>query len=187
MTDPDRVVQTQLANIVKRTGRSIEQLHAFLRASGLQKHGEMVTHLKHELHMGHGDANTVVHLFRASITDSASTAPADPLDAIYTGAKATLRPLHAAVMAALAGLGPFEEAPKKAYVSLRRKKQFAMVGPGSKGRLEVGINLRDGVATERLVAMPAGGMCSFKVWLTTPDEVDEELLGWIRAAYDAAG
>ncbi|MEO6597846.1 MAG: DUF5655 domain-containing protein [Planctomycetota bacterium] len=192
MTNVDKALQTQLTNIVERTGRTIEQLHALLRGSSLAKHGEMVAMLKKDLRMGHGDANIVVHTFRASAEaaakpDGAGSAAPDALDQIYAGSKAPLRPLHDAAMAQIEKLGDFEIAPKKAYVSLRRKKQFAMVGPGSKGRLEIGLNMRGVDATERLVAMPEGGMCQYKVWLTDRKEVDKQLLAWIRKAFDAAG
>ena len=90
-------------------------------------------------------------------------------------------------MAAITTLGPFEIAPKKGYVSLRRKKQFAMIGPASKTRVEVGLNMKGAEPTARLVAMPAGGMCQYKVDLTDIEDIDEELISWIRQAYDSAG
>ena len=90
-------------------------------------------------------------------------------------------------MATLETFGPFETIPKKGYVSLRRRKQFAMIGPGSKSRLEVGLNIKDVEATSRLVAMPPGGMCQYKVWLHDPEDADDELFTWIRQAYDLAG
>src|SRR5262245_43801320 len=183
MSDPDKALQTQLANIEQRTGKTLAQLHSILEQSGLQKHGEMVAMLKEKLGMGHGDANTVVHM------RAAKPAPADagdPLDAIYSGSKAPLRALHEAVLAKLATFGPFEVAPKKANVSLRGKKQWALLGPGSKGRLEIGINMKGVPGSERLVEQPPGGMCQYKVWVTEPREIDAELLGWLRIAYDAA-
>lgn len=193
MSDPQKMLQTQLANIQTRTGKTIAQLHALLAQAGLEKHGELVAFLKTKLGMGHGDANTVVHDWRAAQGAAAggeggAAAPAaHPLDAIYAGSKAPLRALHEAVMAKIAAFGAFEIAPKKANVSLRRKKQFALLGPGSKGRLEIGLNMRDVVATERLVAEPPGRMCQYKVFLTTVAEIDGELLGWLRIAFDAAG
>jgi hypothetical protein len=141
--------------------------------------------------MGHGDANTLVHHLLKS--DGASAAEAvgkttgDVLDEIYVGPKAALRPIHEAVMTAIAGFGPFEIAPKKGYVSLRRKKQFAMIGPATNTRVEVGLNLKDVPGTDRLLPQPPGGMCQYKVKVTDPSEVNAELIGWIRRAYDSAG
>jgi hypothetical protein len=111
----------------------------------------------------------------------------DAVAQIYAGPKAALLPIHERVMAAVSAFGPFETAPKKAYLSLRRKKQFAMVGPATKTRVDVGINLKGVPATSRLVALPPGGMCQYKVGVSSADEVDAELAGWLRQAYDAAG
>jgi hypothetical protein len=90
-------------------------------------------------------------------------------------------------MAQIQTLGEFEIAPKKGYLSLRRKKQFAMLGPASKGRIEVGLNMKGVTATDRLLEQPPGGMCQYKVFLTSSDEADAELLAWIQQAYDSAG
>ncbi len=90
-------------------------------------------------------------------------------------------------MAAIVQMGPFEIAPKKGYVSLRRKRQFAMIGPAAKTRVEVGLNMKGVQATARLVEMPPGGMCQYKVNVTSVKEVDEELIAWIRQAYGSAG
>jgi hypothetical protein len=132
-----------------------------------------------------------VHYVRQS--DGASAAQAagkdtsGVLDEIYAGAKAHLRPIHERIMSAVDRFGPFAIAPKKGYVSLRRKKQFAMIGPATNTRVEVGLNLKDVKATDRLVAMPAGQMCQYKVKVTDAAEVDQELISWIRRAFDAAG
>ena len=116
-----------------------------------------------------------------------ATKDADPLDAIYAGPKAPLRALHERLHAAISKLGPFEAAPKKAYVSLRRKKQFATLGPATKDQIELGLNAKSLAASPRLKALPPGGMCQYSVRLSKPGEVDAELLGWVRVAYDAAG
>jgi hypothetical protein len=82
--------------------------------------------------------------------------------------------------------GSFEIAPKKTYVSLRRKKQFALIGPATNTRVEVGLNMKGVKGTARLLELPPGGMCSYKVKLTNPSEVDAELVGWMRQAFEAS-
>lgn len=191
MSDTAKALATQLANIEQRSGKRLDELVALVRQSSLKKHGELRDMLQRELGLGYGDANTLVH--HALQSDGASAAAAQGLSddevlaELYSGPKAALRPIHDKLMAALAAFGEFESAPKKTYVSLRRKKQFAMVGPATKTCVEVGINHKSLSPTERLQALPAGGMCQYKVRLSQPEEVDEALLGWLRQAYDSAG
>jgi hypothetical protein len=187
----DKAVATQLANIEKRTGKSLDALAKIVRSSGLSKHGELRDMLKRELGIGHGDANLLVHHVLKSDGQSAADAAGkgvdDLLGEIYTGPKASLRPIHDKLMTAIHRFGEFEIAPKKGYVSLRRKKQFAMIGPATNTRVEVGLNMKDVPATSRLVAQSPGGMCQYKVRVGEPGEVDAELVGWIRKAFDSAG
>ena len=183
MADPQAALATQLRNIETKTGKTLAQLRDVIAKSGLVKHGEVRSMLIERFALGYGDANTLAH-------SAKSEAPAvgdDPLDAIYAGAKAGLRPLHDAVMAQIDKLGAFDVAPKKAYVSLRRKKQFAMVGPATKEQIEIGLNAKSLPADARLKALAPGGMCQYAVRLSSAVEIDAALMAWVRAAYDAAG
>jgi hypothetical protein len=185
----DKALATQLANIETRTGKSLDALAKIIKASGLTKHGEIRDMLKKDLGMGHGDANTLVHFVNESYggANAAGKSEDAVLDEIYVGPRAALRPIHEKFMAAVGGFGSFEISPKKGYVSLRRKKQFAMIGPGTNTRVDVGLNMKDVPATTRLALLPAGGMCQYKVKLTDPREVDAELIAWVRKAYENAG
>lgn len=194
MADPVAAQITQLKNIQARTGRRIAELHAAVAASGAAKHGEKRTWLMQQFGLGYGDANAVVNFIDKPLPDlgdGAAAAPAapagDPLATIYTGAKAGLRPLHDALLAAVQAFGDFEVAPKKAYVSLRRRKQFATLGPATKDALEIGLNAKDLPAHARLKAQPAGSMCNATTRITSTAEIDAELTGWLRRAFDAAG
>lgn len=191
MSVVDKAIETQLKNIEMRTGKSLAELAGFILTSGLSKHGEIRDMLKRDLGMGHGDANTLVHHVLKndgmSAAKDAGKSLGDAIEEIYSGAKAELRPIHEALLAEIVKFGDFETAPKKGYISLRRKKQFAMIGPATNTRVEVGINAKDLTATERLAAMPAGGMCNFKVKLTEAGQVDAELIAWLRHAYMSAG
>lgn len=184
--DIEKAYQTQLANIQTKTNKSLDQLFDIIRQSGLSKHGEIRDMLKNSLGLGHGDANTLTLFF---LNPPASSPVEDDavLDEIYAGPKAALRPIHEAIMAELSGWGEFEIVPKKGYVSLRRKKQFAMLGPATNSRVELGLNMKGVPGTERLAEQPAGGMCQYKVKLTSANEVDTELFGWLRTAFDSAG
>ncbi|MBX2796345.1 MAG: DUF4287 domain-containing protein [Myxococcales bacterium] len=175
---------TQIANIEERTGVSMQELITQVRARGFARHSEMVAMLKAELGMGHGDANLVAHLARAD--DDADRA--EPADAWYDGAKAAQRPIHDAVVARIAAFGDdIEHSPKKTYLSLRRAKQFAMVGPAARGTVEVSINLKGAEPDERMQAVGPGKMCTHRTRIASLDEVDDALLDWVRRAYDAAG
>lgn len=195
MADPVAATITQLKNIQARTGKSIAELHAAIAASGAAKHGEKRSWLMEQFKLGYGDANTVVHFVDKPMPDLGGDAPPtdvpaadeDPLAAIYTGAKAGLRPLHEAVMSQIRAFGAFEEAPKKTYISLRRKKQFAMVGPATKDSVEIGLNAKDLPAHARLKVQPPGSMCNATTRITSAAEVDMLLKSWLRRAYDAAG
>ncbi len=191
MSTLDQATQTQLQNIQKKTGKTLEELTTLVKNSGLTKHGEIRDMLKGKLGLGYGDANTLTHI--ALQSDGASAAQAkglsadDVLNEIYADKKAPLRPIHEKFMAAINQFGEFEIAPKKGYVSLRRKKQFAMIGPGSNTRVDVGINIKSLDPDERLLEQPAGSMCNYKVKITGPAEVDDALIAWVEKAYHNAG
>jgi hypothetical protein len=187
----DKAIQTQLTNIQAKTGQTLDQLRAVLQRSGLTKHGEIRAMFQRDLGLGYGDANMLTRVLLESNAESSTglqaAAPDNPADRLYAGAKAALRPIHDRLMAEIDQLGAFEVAPKKSYLSLRRNKQFAMIGPATNTRLEVGLNMKDVAATARLVELPSGGMCQYNINLTDVAEVDAELLAWIKRAYESAG
>jgi hypothetical protein len=186
MADVQKALATQVRNIESRTGKTLPQLAEHISASGLAKHSEIVALLKHDFSLGYGDANTIA--FLAKQAGQAPVDPgADPLDALYVGPKAGLRAIHEALLVRLGTFGAFETAPKQKYISYRRKKQFAMIGPGSNTRVDLGLNIKALPAAERLEHLPPGQMCNYRIKLTDAAQVDAELVAWMQAAFDAAG
>ena len=189
MADIDKAYATQLSNIEARYGKSLHDLCHILASTELTKHGELLAHLKTELGFPHGDANAVVHHFRGGWT-APNVTPSEATDVIadmYSGPKEELRPIHDAIMALIVPLGDFNIAPKKGYVSLRRKKQFAMLGPATNTRVELGINAKDLPECDWLIPQPPGGMCQYKVKLAKLDDIPVGLTTILKAAFDAAG
>jgi len=172
MSDP-------FTNLQEKTGRTMPEWIDVVAASGLTKHGEIVTWLKAEHGLTHGFANGIAQTFLNR------DAPDDPVAEQYAGPKAALRPIYERLVDAASRLGDdVEVAPKKSSVSLRRSKQFALIEAPSAKRVQLGIQLKGEPTTDRLLA--GNAMCSHKVVLTSVDEVDDELLGWLREAYDRA-
>jgi hypothetical protein len=190
MADLNKAVATQISNIEKKAGKSLAELRAAIAGCGRAKHGEIRAWLMETYGLGHGDANTLTHVAKESDGESAAKAAGasteDVLREIYSGKKEHLRPIHDRLMKAIAGFGEFEIAPKKGYVSLRRKKQFAMLGPKTNDRFELGLNIKGEVKDPRAKALPPGGMCQYVVPLTSADEVDAKLVALVRAAFDGA-
>ena len=184
----DKAVQTQINNIQKKTGMSLDELSAIVKKSGLTKHGEIRDMLKEKLGLGHGDANALVHaVFESDGTRAAEGKSEDAvLDEIYSGAKTGFRPIHEKLMKEIQKFGKFEIVPKKGYVSLRRKKQFAMIGPKTNTRFEVGINAKEFKKNARLLEQPKGSMCNYIVNVSDAKEVDAELIAWIKSAFEGA-
>ena len=151
MADPQTAAANQLRNIEAKTGKTFAQLCRLIAASGLTKVGEQRTMLMQTLGLGYGDANMLA--LRAKAAAVPAPAEDDPLAAIYAGPKAGLRALHERLCAEIDKLGAYETAPKKAYVSMRRKKQFAMLGPATRDQVELGLNAKALPASPRLKAL----------------------------------
>jgi hypothetical protein len=183
----DKALETMLANLEKNTGKSLAEWVALLRPQNFAKHGEIVSYLKTEHSFGHGFANLVAH----EILQSHAGALAETTDLVADQykSKELLRPIYDAIMAAVAGFGnDVEIAPKKGYVSLRRKKQFALVQPSTKNRLDLGLNIKGVAPVGQLEASGSfNAMCTHRVRLEQPADLSPEVIEWIKAAYDQAG
>lgn len=188
MSALEKAVQTQLDNIQTKTGKSLDELANIIMQSGLTRHGELRDYLKRELGLGHGDANALVHAVLQSDGQRAAQGKSEDavLDDIYSGAKSHMRPIHEKLIREIRKFGEFEVAPKKGYVSLRRTKQFVMIGPKTNTRFEVGINGKDLKQNPRLIEQPKGSMCNYIVHVRDPRDVDAELIAWIKSAYEGA-
>lgn len=183
----DPQLQTMINNMPEKTGKPLEAWFQTIAAAGLEKHGDILKLLKGEYGVTHGFANTISILYRQQAAGGPPP-ETDLVDAQYAGAKAGLRPVYEAVLTAVTQFGPdVEIAPKKSYVSLRRSKQFAIVQPATRDRVDLGFNLKGTDATERLEGGNVfSGMCTHRVRLAAPEDVDAEVLGWLRQAYDQA-
>ncbi len=193
MSTVDEGLESQIRNIEEKYGKPLGEWIAIVRESGLTKHSDMVAMLKSQYGMTHGSAHRIALKAReadaASIVQAAKASGTDPVADLYTGKKAGLKPLHDALTTAITAFGnDIELAPKKGYVSLRRKKQFAMIQPTTATRLDVGIILKHVPTTERLESAAGfNALFTHRVRVNTITDVDEQLTTWLKQAYDLAG
>ncbi|MEL7060363.1 MAG: DUF4287 domain-containing protein [Acidobacteriota bacterium] len=182
---PEQMTQSMIDNLPEKTGKDLAGWIAHLKEQGLAKHGEIMKHLKDDHSMGHGYANLVSQMARKSDQPAETE---DDLVTLQYAKKPNLKPIYDAVIARIEGFGDdVELAPKKAYVSLRRSKQFGLLQPSTKTRFDVGLKLTDVETTDRLeTAGSWNSMVSHRVRVTSEDEVDDELIGWLQTAYEQA-
>lgn len=176
----DKALQTMISNMPEKTGKSLEEWKKILKDKAFSKHGEAVKFLKTEHGVTHGFANTIVTLSKEE-----NSTPNDLVVNQYKG-KESLLPIYEALLKFVKTLGnDITITPKKTSVSIIRKRQFILIKPATKTRIDLGFKLKDKPITERLEnSGPFGTMCTHRVKLNNVSEVDTELTAWIRQAYD---
>lgn len=177
-----------IARIQKSTNQSLDDITKLVEESKLIKHSDVRTFLSEQLHLTYGDANTLAHYVLKSDGESMAEGKSldEVIDEIYQDKKSGLKPIHTVIMDQIHTFGNFDIIPKKGYISLKRKRQFAMIGPKSSTRIELGINLKLEINQERFKVQPQGSMCQYIVNLTSLEDVDEELLNILRLAFEHA-
>ena len=180
----DQAEKTMMENLHKITGKPLEEWIEIVKQTNLAKHGEILKFLKEEHAFTYGYANLVAHKTLGSDAGSAENTD-ELIEKQYIG-KEHLRPIYDRLMYEISQFGPdVEIAPKNAYVSLRRKRQFAILQPATKNRFEVGINLKGHEPEGILELVPgANAMCSHKIKIESENEISPEVIDWIRLAYN---
>lgn len=175
----DKALQTMIDNMPEKTGKSLEEWISILKEQSFSKHSEAVKFLKGEYQLTHGFANTIVTLSKEEDTSN------EDLVIIQYKGKEALLPIYEHLISHLKTLGPdVRITPKKGSVSILRKRQFLLIKPATKSRIDLGFKIKDKATTERLEnSGPFGTMCTHRVQLSDLNDIDDELKAWIKEAY----
>lgn len=178
----DKALQTMIDNMPEKTGKSLNEWKKVLKTTSFSKHSEAVNFLKKEHNLTHGFANTIVALSKEE-----NESPADLVKNQYEG-KENLIPIYESLLAVVKEFGEdVTITAKKTSVSLIRKKQFALIKPATKTRIDLGLKFKDKPTTDRLEnSGPFGTMCTHRVKLSETDQIDTELKDWLQEAYENA-
>lgn len=183
----DQAEKTMIDNLHKNTGKPLQEWIAVVQKKGFAKHGEIIKFLKEEHGFTHGFANLVA--LKSKGSDAGSVDDKDSLvEKQYVG-KENLKPVYEKLMAEVLKFGDdIEVAPKNAYVSLRRKKQFGSLQPATKNRFEIGLNLKGEPGGEILEKITTpNAMFSHKIRLESVSDIKPEMIKWLKKAYENAG
>jgi predicted transport protein len=178
---------TMMDNLHKNTGKTLQQWTDIVQKKHFEKHGEIIKFLKDQHSFTHGFANFVA--LKSRNADAASVEIKESLiDKQYKG-KENLKPIYDKLLNEILKFGKdVEIAPKNAYVSLKRKKQFATLQPATKSRFEIGLNIKGQESKGILQTIStANAMCSHKINLETENDITNEVLNWIKTSYNNAG
>lgn len=182
--------QAYLDTIKKRTGKTPEDFRALAKKKGLLASGtkasQVVAWLKEDFGLGHGHAMAMYGAIKP--TDVHKPTADEEVARHFSGRRAEWKKPYGLLMAKLGKFGTdISEHPTNSYISvLRQDKKFAIVQVTG-DRLDVGLKLKGIEPSSRLT--PAGAwnaMVTHRVSVTSPTELDAELLRWLRMAYDRA-
>lgn len=180
--------QAYIDNIHAKTGKTTDDFRALAAEEGLTKFGEIVAWLKADFGLGHGHANAMAQLLVNA--DKLKTSSNDKLDSHFTGGKAKWRAVYDGLAAEIKSFGDdITLMPNRTYVNVQRGgKKFAILQASTAERFDIGIKLKDSAPTGRFEAAGSwNNMVTHRVRISDPEEVDAELVAWLKRAYDATG
>lgn len=169
--------------LLEKTGQPLEHWIKVVKATKLDKHKAIMDHLKAEHDFTHGFANFVALKSREA---DAGSIDDDTLVTNQYAGKEVLKPIYDQLLSMIGKLGnDITITPKKDSVSLIRKRQFALIKPATKTRIDLGLKIKEKPTEGRLEGSgPFGSMCTHRIRLENIEEVDEEVVGWIKEAYE---
>lgn len=176
----DKALQTMINNLPEKTGKQLDDWIQILDKANIEKHSMAVKFLKTEHGLTHGYANTIVALSKKK------NEPSEDLVSNQYNGKESLKPIYELLIATVEKFGSdVVITPKKGSVSLIRKRQFALIKPATKTRIDLGLKLKDVEVQGRLESSgPFGTMCTHRIQLQNVSDIDNEVIKWLSIAYD---
>jgi hypothetical protein len=176
----NQALQTMINNMPEKTGKKLEEWIEILEKEKFEKHSIAVDFLKTNHGLTYGFANTIVTL--ATVKNSPSE---DLVFNQYMG-KESLKPVYEKLISIIEDFGAdIVVSPKKGSVSLIRKKQFALIKPATKTRIDLGLKLKGIEIQGRLEGSgPFGAMCTHRIQLKNITDIDNEIIQWLSVAYE---
>jgi hypothetical protein len=188
-------VQAIFDNLQKRTGKTLDQWLGLIGGKGPAGDKERVAWLKKEYQLGGTTAWMLVERAAgrgAEDTDPDAYLAAAPkyVDAMYSGPKAALRPIHERLIELGRSMGPdVKICPCQTIVPFYRNHVFAEIKPATRTRIDFGLALKGVKEPIPKRAIDTGGLkkgdrITHRFPIAAVQEIDQEVARWLRIAYD---
>jgi hypothetical protein len=178
--------QAYMDNIQAKTGNSPEDFRRLAAEKGLDNYRALITWLKGEYKLGQGHANAMAHVILETFDASLSTD--QHVDKHFVGAKATWRPAFDTMMRQVNRFGAdVRLSPSDSYISINRGDTKIGIFHVTSKKVNIGLKLRGTPPHGRLEPSGAwNSMVTHRVQVTDPREINDEIVAWLREAYDKA-
>jgi Domain of unknown function (DUF4287)/Domain of unknown function (DUF5655) len=180
--------QAYLDTIKEKTGLTPDDFEPIAREKGFLEGdipaGPIIAWLAADYGLGRGHAMALVGTFRERQNGKLSKEEA--IDKFFAGKKNVWQLAYDELMATVMHFGhDVTVQPTDSYLGIvRAGKKFAVVATTAE-RMDVGLKLKGEPATDRLkLAGSWNSQVTHRVKLFHGAEVDAELVGWLREAYD---
>jgi hypothetical protein len=177
--------QAYLDNIKAKTGQTPDDFRRLAAKKGLTEYREIMSWLKSDFELGHGHANAIAH--EIVNADAPKVTQDEAIAELFAGKREKWRKPYDTLAAKLSKFGAdVTVGTTSTYISLLRNgKKFGIVMPSSAERLDIGIKFKGVAPTARLeLAGTWHNMVTHRVRIHHPNEVDQEVLAWLKQAYD---
>ena len=182
--------QAYLDTIKAKSGKTPEDFQVLAEKKGLLregvKTGQIVAWLKEDFGLGQGHAMAIAATFKSASQPRVSTD--EQVTKHFRGDKARWRKSYDELLAKVSTFGSdVSVAPTDSYISiLRNGKKFAIIQVTA-GRLDIGIKLKGTEPTNRFEAAGRWNtMVTHRVRISDPQQIDNEVLMWLKKAFDKA-
>ncbi len=182
--------QAYLGTIKKKTGKDPDFFLAEAEAKGYIhpkiQTGKIITWLAKDYDLGQGHAMALVVTFKDATQPKVSEN--DQIADHFKGNKTIWREPYDKLLSAVSSFGNDVSVKSGAsYLSfLKAGKKFAIIQVTG-DRLDIGIKRKGVEPTDTF--KPAGAwnsMVTHRVQISKPDQINQEIIDWLQAAYDAA-
>jgi Domain of unknown function (DUF5655)/Domain of unknown function (DUF4287) len=188
-----RLVQSVIAGMKKKTGRSIEEWLKLVNQKGPVGEKERAAWLKKEHGMG---TNYAMWIAARSLGKGKETGSAeeylqhakDNVEKMFAGPKLHLRIIYDEILKHALTLGPdIRVSPCSTIVPIYRKHVIAQIKPTTRSRIDLGLALKNPKVPQRLIN--TGGFekkdrITHRIELSKTEDFDSEARRWMKVAYD---